>query len=359
MSKGEDFSEFVRRKLEPSYSSQESAVVERVKSVIDSSSSSRSSPSGSSFSSSEERLHPNRERFESVSGVFVLFLLLLMVFLVVSTDTSPFLVLVSLLPVLLTVILSLILYEAHLDNRTVLWVLPLVLSFLFHWFATGGSSVVAGVDAGTLTALNVVLGFLYIGFVSFFLSLPPAESWDDVSSDASSSSSSLQPSELSSFIASIEDKSKALNFVIGRVYNAYHGGSKDLRDRVRLKKEWYDYFSSLPSDPSKVDKAELLSVINNIESHLRLLEKSEAEIFGPDHRSFRNLVRSPDGSDRVIDVLDKNDKDPVLSYYEGALQFCGKVKELLSQDKVLVVKNSYVSSSSSSPSFFARFFGKK
>lgn len=278
-----------------------------------------------------------RKRFETASGVFLFLLLFFVMLLAVSTDSGPFLVLMGLLPSVFTVVFSLLLYEASIDNRKALWVVPIFLVALFYWYGESGTGIFTDLDVGVLSAVNLIASFLFLIVTTFILQAPGKAPVKKVVRRVE------QPKDedLPSFIASIEDKGKALNFTIGRVYNAYHGGSKQLRDRVKIEQEWYDQFSHLPSDPSKIDFEALISLIRRIEGRLKLLEKTEAEVFGEAHKGFKNLVRDATGKDRVIDVLDRNDKDPVKTYVDGALEFCGKVKDYARQRRAPGVENEY------------------
>lgn len=289
--------------------------------------------------------HHRRKRFEVFAAAYLLFLLLVVLALSVSTDSTPFVVLLGFLPTLFTIIIAMVIYEAARDNKNILWVIPLVLVFAFWWLGSSGR-LVGHLDIDALSGLNLLLSFLYL-IINYFLlqsAAPKAQKPRVVERVVEKVvEKEVIPEDLSRFIASIEDKGKALNFVIGRVYNAYHGGSKELRQRVNMKQEWYDQFSQIPDDPSRINFLELSALISTIESRLRLLERSEAEIFGEDHHRFKHLVRDDQGKDRVIDVLDKNDKDPVKSYVEGALQFCGKVKDFIGKRQAPGVENEYVS----------------
>ncbi|MBW2982920.1 hypothetical protein KY327_01300 [Candidatus Woesearchaeota archaeon] len=279
-----------------------------------------------------------RKRFETVSGVFLFLLLFFVMLLAVSTDSGPFLVLIGLLPSVFTVVFGLLLYEASIDNRKALWVVPIFLVVLFYWYGESGTGIFADLDVGVLSALNLIASFLFLIVTTFILQAPVKTPVKKVVRPV------VRPrdEDLPSFIASIEDKGKALNFAIGRVYNAYHGGAKQLRDRIKIEQEWYDRFSHIPSDPSKVDFDALIVLIRKIESRLKLLEKTEAEVFGQAHKDFKNLIRDSAGKDRVIDVLDRNDKDPVKTYVEGALEFCGKVKDYARNRRAPGVENEYV-----------------
>ncbi len=123
-------------------------------------------------------------------------------------------------------------------------------------------------------------------------------------------------------IHGVEDKAKALNFVIGRVYSVYHGGTDKLRNRVRIDKTWYAEFNEIDAKDSGRRRAQAIVLLGKIKDRLELLKKSEKDIFGDDASKLRNIKRSADGRDRVIDVLVRNDKDPVQQYYDGALSFC-------------------------------------
>jgi hypothetical protein len=283
-------------------------------------------------------VHPLRSRFEKLSALFLLVLLLFVFFIAASAQASPFIVLVSFSPVLFTIIFSLILFEAHLNNRYALWVVPLFLVFLFHIIVSSSGGLFAHIEVEVLSAVNMLASYVYIITMFFVMGKPSHQPEQRIIVQAPPAP---LVQDLPRFIASIEDKSKALNFVIGRVYNAYHGGTKPLRDKVNMKQEWYDQFSALPQDPDEIDFPALLALIDMIERRLKRLELSEQEVFGAAHLQFKNLIRTKNGSDRVIDVLDRNDKDPVTSYVEGALDFCGKVRELARLRQAPEVKNQY------------------
>ena len=121
-----------------------------------------------------------------------------------------------------------------------------------------------------------------------------------------------------------------MNFVIGRVYNKYHGGSKQLREKISLKPEWYNEFSEALQNEAEPDRRRLLAVLNNIERQLAFMTSLEKEILHPDQiRELKNLDRDEDGNDKILDVLIKNDKDPVQAYYDGAKEFCLKLRDIL------------------------------
>ena len=128
--------------------------------------------------------------------------------------------------------------------------------------------------------------------------------------------------EVATVVQSIEDKIKALNFVIGRVYSVYKGGTERLRNKIRVDKAWYEDFNVIDHKDSARRRAEALVLLGKIKDRLDVLEKSEQSVFGEEHTKLRNLARNPNGTDKVIDVLIRNDKDPAKQYYDGARSFC-------------------------------------
>jgi len=47
---------------------------------------------------------------------------------------------------------------------------------------------------------------------------------------------------------------------------------------------------------------------------------------------LKNIERDSHGREKVIDVVIRNDKDPVETYYNSAIEFCNKLKQELSKN---------------------------
>jgi hypothetical protein len=118
--------------------------------------------------------------------------------------------------------------------------------------------------------------------------------------------------------------------VIGRVYSVKHGGSDELRKEIRIDAEHYNEFAELKNEKPDLRKPAATRLLRKIKERLELLQHPEIEVFGKRELSgLINLQREPEGRDAIIDVLMKNDKDPVSAYYQGALDFCDEaLKEL-------------------------------
>ena len=53
------------------------------------------------------------------------------------------------------------------------------------------------------------------------------------------------------------------------------------------------------------------------------MAKPEKEVFTKiEMQQLVNLEREASGYDKILDVLIRNDKDPVKQYYDGAVEFC-------------------------------------
>lgn len=138
----------------------------------------------------------------------------------------------------------------------------------------------------------------------------------------------IEAKPMSVTIRGIEDKSKAINFVIGRVYSAKRGGSKEIREMIGIPKELYNAFSELVQDDEIVNPKELLSVVSEIAGRLHQLEQKESDLFELNDAKIQ-VERSSDGNDSVLSVLSLNDKDPIAEYHSEALEVCSQVIKYL------------------------------
>ncbi|OIO66372.1 hypothetical protein COY28_01425 [Candidatus Woesearchaeota archaeon CG_4_10_14_0_2_um_filter_57_5] len=115
---------------------------------------------------------------------------------------------------------------------------------------------------------------------------------------------------------SLEEKCKGLNSAVGRVYRKGRGGGKQLRSKLSIPTELYNEFSKL-LEHEELDTRQAAAVLNQILGYLQRYALSETEVFGETMAGrLRELQRAKDGSMPVIDVLEKNDNDPVRTYFE-------------------------------------------
>jgi len=129
-------------------------------------------------------------------------------------------------------------------------------------------------------------------------------------------------------LRSIEDKCKAINFVIGRVYSEKKGATENERSKLRINSELYNSFSELTTDFKAEDAEKLYAVLRHIHKRLLDLELPEREVITLGTVSLP-VDRDAHGNDKIIEVLQKNDKDPVKEYHAGAKEICEKLMNFL------------------------------
>lgn len=282
-----------------------------------------------------------KDKFEAISSLYFLLMFIFILLTSYISNTNMFLVLVGFSPTLTVIIISLLVHEQAKHHKHLLWLVPVVV--LAGFFALKNSPLFITMDVEVLTGINFLLSMLYVIFAFAIFGTKEEEVVVESIEELMHVPTKKDPKEeLQEYIHSIEDKSKALNFAIGRVYNHYHGGNKKLREKIQIDSELYNEFSLMGIGEGEIDKEKLKNLIKQIEKKLILYQNTEKEVFGTNANLLRNIIRDPDGTDTIIDVLDHNDKDPVRSYYEGALEFCQKVKEEIDNLEVSLVKNEYI-----------------
>ena len=278
----------------------------------------------------------NKILFEGFSLFSLLILLAIIVITAVSVDSPLIFVVVGFLPAIVTVVLSIVYYEESFSHKLTIWFIPLIVAASFFVIGTNYDYMNHNMDVGTLTSINVIFSLIYLG-IFFSLIKISKKSLKQRPQKVVVEKPELNIQE---YIASIEDKSKALNFVIGRAYNKYHGGSLELRKSINLKAEWYNELSEALQNEEKSDNLRLFMIIENIEKHLGRLKMRERDVFSPKQlESLKNLDRDLDGNDKILDVLIKNDADPVELYFKGIQEFCDTIrKELEDKTKEKMIK---------------------
>lgn len=188
-----------------------------------------------------------------------------------------------------------------------MWFLPFIIMGLFFFVASETRFLQHNLDVQGLTGINLIITLLYLSL--FFLFANAITEKQKVAKKI------VQEKDPEKLINSLEDKSKALNFVIGRVYGKKKGGDEEMRKKLRIRSEWYNEVSKI-FNHQKTTSKEFKAALTKIKRHLSVFEKTEEEVFGNKHSKLKNLSRDKDGKEKVIDVLARNDNDPVLNYYQ-------------------------------------------
>ena len=278
------------------------------------------------------------DKFEILSGMFLLILLGLILITAGLSGEQVFLVVVGFFPTILTIIISLTMHDNYSKQNKLFWFIPIIIVGGFYFIGTA-SEMFGNVNVDVLTGVNFIISMIYVAIV---FGLFNEKKTTIITKDKPAPQIPKKEDSLEEYIHSIEDKSKALNFVVGRVYNKYHGGELSIRDKLRIPAEWYNEFSNIGVGTSRIDFEKLNEIITKFELQLKNFEKTESELFKTKANNLKNLIRDPQGNDKIIDVLDHNDKDPVRSYYQGAIDFCDKIRDSMKNHKLKLVKNEYI-----------------
>lgn len=132
-------------------------------------------------------------------------------------------------------------------------------------------------------------------------------------------------------LRSIEDKCKAINFVIGRVYSNKKGGTKEIRDLLHINRELYNAFSDMTHNFTKENVQEFVRIISIIQRKLNLYTYPEKHVFNVQQGRIK-LKRNTNGTDAILDVLANNDNDPVKDYYSEAKEICDKLVAYMTEN---------------------------
>ncbi|MFO7710369.1 MAG: hypothetical protein R6V53_01245 [Candidatus Woesearchaeota archaeon] len=292
----------------------------------------------------KDREEQNKQKEMSFNEkLFMTFYAALVFFLIgwinIETNSPLFIIFISFTPTLLTIIASVLFFATgELRHKIAVWTVPIFTCIIWYAIAMSGQAGLDQVEAGNIIFLNFVISIFYLIILDLFQFLDtvlirPIEKKLIKEGSTGSTKKYNRESELEqsvlyhnteknieTYIQAIEDKAKALNFVIGRVYSNKHGGSAKLREKIRIPKEMYNLFSEIPPDQISQNLKTLRQAVGAIYKQLEKMNESQTKVFG--HANFYNITHDP--NDRIIDVLIDNDKDPVATYYQSAMEFCSK-----------------------------------
>ncbi len=231
-------------------------------------------------------------------------------------------VLLGLSPLLLTILLCLVAVSSHY-KPFVLWI---VLA-LTHLVGVGALtfanlSLPSKINVPQAVSVSLLLSAIVV-FVAWVSEGNQGRRAPAGSVKAQMPAAEFSVESLPQFVRSLEDKAKALNFSIGRVYRSSNGGSAAMRERLRIPREWYNEFESA-SEHERAQRAK--AVVRKIYDRLLQYVHREKDVFSEHELAgLSNIVRSPHGDSTVLEVLAANDSDPVQTYYVAAVEFCEQV----------------------------------
>ena len=243
----------------------------------------------------------------------------------VWTNSPVILTFIGFLALLVSILLLFITIEQGFKD-VVYWFIPFLTSFVFLALGSLINPLLQfQLNVGALSVVNLVFGLVMVLGLIIIEGKGLFEQKSTVQDDITIEQ------ELGEYLHSIEDKCKALNFVIGRVYRKSNGGSDSMRAKLRIDSEWYNQFNSFTKDIDE-NRLEALAVLDLIHERLSLFVKKEKDVFEEQEiKSLKHLARNKEGEEKIIDILIKNDQDPVESYYVGAVDATRKLIEALKE----------------------------
>jgi hypothetical protein len=278
--------------------------------------------------------------------------------------------LVGLSPVLLTIIVTYILVDKYHLESGFLLIFPFIFTGILYMLGT--ANLLQGINYKVLSSINILFGLFFEAVVTVYYSFLARkrrvkkkevveeeikeEKQEEIQEVPEETGEEPKPQVLEEpkverklivnlddeesikkFVSSIEDKAKALNAVIGRVYSVKHGGTEELRAKIKIDSEHYNEISQLHTEEPDKRKETATLLLKKIRERLGLLQRPEKEVFERSEvRNLEDLDRDKSGKEDIIDVLMKNDKDPVAIYYQGALDFCDEaLKELEAGNEIV------------------------
>lgn len=292
------------------------------------------------------------------------------------TETSIFIVFVATLPLLLFIISLFYLLRIEVD-AILLWLMPIIfpLIFLAIWY-TKTFKILNATDGPSVAVINIMISYVINIFILLIIGVGKGadkirerreerrqekhlehnehhvhalkQELDSVKEQLHHTKKTLEDAhtkldeakeELEAAkdlvvskenfnvtLRGIEDKCKGINFVIGRVYSDKRGASPEVRDELKIDPEWYNAFSEITADFKEEEIHKLNGVLHNIMDRLLHLEQKESSVV---NLNIGKLPIYRKLGDSVLDVLARNDKDPITEYHKEAKEICEKTLKYL------------------------------
>ncbi len=289
---------------------------------------------GQEMAEEDDTLEEKLTKHVHPAKAFLFGSILVTVFIAILTsilsDSGMVYAIIGFTPTIAAVLIFIFLLDGEYKDA-LLWLTPLAVAFLFLGLGPFINQLLGDqLDLSVLTAVNLALSYVILGIMSLIEYYGGKDEEDATLEEVQA----FEPEHLGRYIHTIEDKCKAINFVIGRIYRASNGGTKGLRERLRVPREWYNEFNAIPAEEAQAQRQLALDLLGRIEERLGSLLRPEKDLFTKDElRSLKGLARDEEGRDRILDVLIVNDNDPVEEYFLGAMDFCKRVKEGLEKLK--------------------------
>lgn len=222
-----------------------------------------------------------------------------------------------------------------------LWVFPVALNFIFLFiWQLPAFNVLRQIDGPILVVFNILICYLMNIFFTIFTipHVTKVHKTRDVEPEYKPPQEitinyTEQKDELKSSLRSIEEKCKAINFVIGRVYSNKRGANGTERAKIKIRRELYNNFSDIVKYFTPDKKEAITSLINQIKAQLEVFNSKSHEVIKL--RSNPLMPIDMDANDTVLQTLAKNDKDPIEDYHKETMQICERLTKNLEENNTI------------------------
>lgn len=221
-----------------------------------------------------------------------------------------------------------------------LWVFPIFINFLYLFFWQAPSfDVLRQIDGPILAVFNILVCYLINAFFSIFTipEVTRVHRTRDIPEETPPQEITInyveKKDELKSSLRSIEEKCKAINFVIGRVYSNKRGANGTERAKIKIRRELYNNFSDIVQNftPNKVP--EVTSIIRQIQAQLQVFNSKSEDVIKL--RANALMPMHVDSEDTVLQTLAKNDKDPIEDYHKETMEICERLIKNLEENNTI------------------------
>lgn len=262
----------------------------------------------------EIAIKPKTEFVKKIVEFLSIVALAVLIFWIGFSSNAPFgSVIAGFLPAILSLIFLISVVETG-RHKEWMWAMPVAFTIAFIILGVAKAPLFSKMQIGKLAFLNLIISYIFLIIINY----PEAYKKEEHSEPKE------EEKDIEHHFSAIEDKCKALNFVIGRVYRSSNGGTTSMRDEIRISSDLYNEFQRLVKEGTK---DEMLKVLDGIGDSILKLQKTEKEVFGSKAGHLKNLIRDEHGNSRIIDVLAKNDNDPVMNYYSDALDAYNEIRK--------------------------------
>jgi len=269
------------------------------------------------INSTTKKIHGKRVKnlFNKLTlGVVLIAFFFFLIYLSITTNSELVMVLTGFFPSFLSLVGIILILEHYIEFRKFIWLVPIPFLIIFFYIGyIANVPILQGMELNELIILNIIFSYIFVVILGFVGVLKGEDFIEKLP---------VENKNVQEHVYSIEEKCEAINRVIGRVFKNKSGGTAVLRTKIKINKSSYNELSLMLQEGLEKNKEKVFFLVNSIEEDLKKLLKNHIDLLG--YTQYEGLSVKKD--DSVLNILIKNDKDPIQRYFDSALEFCYKLK---------------------------------